>query len=238
MPSGVAWLTKKSRASGSASASQVSTLMPRSRALRSTRRDAAAVLDGDRDHVHPARDPVLDQLVLPARRRGSVGPSQISSTPSSRAASSAPARQLTKYGSPFAFGIMAIDRALWPTAARRRRPTAGRGAATERTSQTFVPATISEPARIARRARQPDCSSRQVSSTAACRVARAARRRARSMAIVDEQQRAGQHAGQLRRQRGQLQAVLQHRKREQPEQRAPQSCRVRRRPTCRRAPPR
>ena len=33
---GVAWLTKKSRASGSASASQVSTLMPRSRALRST----------------------------------------------------------------------------------------------------------------------------------------------------------------------------------------------------------
>ena len=36
-----------------------------------------------------------------------VGPSQIRSTPSSRAASSAPARQLTKYGSPFAFGIMA-----------------------------------------------------------------------------------------------------------------------------------
>ena len=36
IPSGVAWLTKKSRASGSASASQVMTLMPRWRALRST----------------------------------------------------------------------------------------------------------------------------------------------------------------------------------------------------------
>ena len=36
IPSGVAWLTKKSRASGSASASQVITLIPRSRAFRST----------------------------------------------------------------------------------------------------------------------------------------------------------------------------------------------------------
>ena len=36
IPSGVAWLTKKSRASGSASASQVTTLIPLARALRST----------------------------------------------------------------------------------------------------------------------------------------------------------------------------------------------------------
>ena len=46
----------------------------------------------------------------------SVGPSQMSVTPSSRAASSAPFRQLTKYGSPLAFGIIAtvIARAAAP----------------------------------------------------------------------------------------------------------------------------
>ena len=38
---------------------------------------------------------------------GTVGPSQRSSIPSSLAASSAPFLQLMKYGSPFAFGIIA-----------------------------------------------------------------------------------------------------------------------------------
>ncbi len=90
-----------------------------------------------------------------APHRGSVGPSQISSTPSSRAASSAPARQLMKYGSPFAFGIIAITgrrpadvvgRAADDAGAAPERPS---DEASERTSQTFVPATISDPARMA-----------------------------------------------------------------------------------------
>src|SRR5262249_28111880 len=77
-----------------------------------------------------------------------VGPSHTRSTSSSRAASSAPARQLTKYGSPFAFGI---------TATTRRCDEAGDGAAAldargptpaERINHTFVPATIREPATI------------------------------------------------------------------------------------------
>ncbi len=67
IPSGVAWLTKKSRASGSASASQVMTLMPRSRALREHRRDSLAVLDGDGDDVDAAGDPGVDDLVLLGR---------------------------------------------------------------------------------------------------------------------------------------------------------------------------
>ena len=64
IPSGVAWLTKKSRASGSASASQVNTLIPRSRALLSTERDPLAVLDGDGNHIDAAGDPGVDHFVL------------------------------------------------------------------------------------------------------------------------------------------------------------------------------
>ena len=67
IPSGVAWLTKKSRASGSASASQVRTLIPRSRALRSTDEIPCAVLDGDGDDVDAAGDPGVDDLVLLGR---------------------------------------------------------------------------------------------------------------------------------------------------------------------------
>ena len=64
MPRGVAWFTKKSRASGSASASKVRTLMPAAARLAQHGREPLAVLDAHRDHVHAARDPGLDHLVL------------------------------------------------------------------------------------------------------------------------------------------------------------------------------
>ena len=66
-PRGVAWLTKKSRASGSASASQVTTLMPLPRALRSTDEIASRFSTADGDDVDAARDPGLDDLVLLGR---------------------------------------------------------------------------------------------------------------------------------------------------------------------------
>ena len=67
MPSGVAWLTKKSRASGSASASQVRTLIPRARAFLSTDEIPSRVLDGNGDHVDAARDPRVDHFILLGR---------------------------------------------------------------------------------------------------------------------------------------------------------------------------
>ncbi len=67
IPSGVAWLTKKSRASGSASASQVMTLIPALARLAQHRGDPLAVLDGHGDDVDPARDPGVDHLVLLGR---------------------------------------------------------------------------------------------------------------------------------------------------------------------------
>ncbi len=71
----------------------------------------------------------------------------MSSTPSSCAASSAPARQLTKYGSPFALGIIAITRRAPDGVAGPGEP-ATRGAdvpagTTERINQTLVLATMS-----------------------------------------------------------------------------------------------
>ena len=68
-----------------------------------------------------------------------VGPSQIRSTPSSRAASSAPTRQLTKYGSPFAFGIMAMTGRFAADGARRGwRCALAPTEPSDRTSHTFV----------------------------------------------------------------------------------------------------
>ena len=95
IPSGVAWLTKKSRASGSASASQVRTLIPRSRALRSTeeipwRFSTATAMTSTPRVIQVS----MTSFCLAGS--GSVGPSQISLTPSSVAASSAPLRQAMK----------------------------------------------------------------------------------------------------------------------------------------------
>ena len=147
MPSDVAWFTKKSRASGSASASQVSTLMPRWRAFRSTVEMPARFSTATAITSTPR---VIQFSITSFCRAASspVGPSQISSTPSSLAASSAPARQLTKYGSPFAFGIIAITGRLPFGAGRTAAAVAGALAGTpaiDRTSQTLVLATISDP---------------------------------------------------------------------------------------------
>ena len=53
-----------------------------------------------------------------------------------------------KYGSPFAFGIMATTGRL-ANDGTAAPAAAGRGVVTERTSQTLVTATISEPAMTA-----------------------------------------------------------------------------------------
>ena len=69
-----------------------------------------------------------------------VGPSQMRSTPSSAAAASAPTRQLTKYGSPFALGIIAMTMRFAGAAA---------GEPIDRTSHTFAPATMRAATRMA-----------------------------------------------------------------------------------------
>src|SRR6266498_583701 len=100
-------LMSKSRASFSPSASQVTTLMPFSFALRKT--VEIPTLFSTLTAIASTR------LVIQASTTSfclagsrSVGPSHNNSTPNSFAASSAPCLQLTKYGSPFAFGIIAI----------------------------------------------------------------------------------------------------------------------------------
>ena len=92
IPCGVAWLTKKSRASGSASASQVTTLMPFARALRST----VEIASWFSTLTAIASTPRVIQASTTSfclAGSGSVGPSQSSSTPSSFAAASAPLRR-------------------------------------------------------------------------------------------------------------------------------------------------
>src|SRR4051794_24515530 len=74
-----------------------------------------------------------------------TGPSQIISTPAAFAASSAPTRQDTKYGSPLAFGITAITGRLPGDAGTIADD---EPAAIDRNNHTLVPATISAPARI------------------------------------------------------------------------------------------
>ncbi len=82
IPSGVAWLTKKSRASGSASASQVMTLIPRSRALRSTEEIPSRFSTATAMTSTP-RVIQVSMTSFCLAGSGSVGPSQISLTPSS-----------------------------------------------------------------------------------------------------------------------------------------------------------
>ena len=156
MPSAVAWLTKKLRASCSASASHVSTRMPRSCAFL----NAVEILARFSTATAITSTPLVIQLSTSSFWRAAsrpVGPSQMRSTPSSAAAASAPTRQLTKYGSPFAFGIIAM------TVRFDGAPDAAPGELSDRTSHTFVPATMSEPSRMAAHtAQQPDCSSREI----------------------------------------------------------------------------
>ena len=95
MPAGVAWLTNASRASGSASASQVTTLMPLPRALRSTV-DIASRFSTLTAMACTPRVIHASTTSFCLAGSVSVGPSQSSLTPSCWAASSAPWRQLTK----------------------------------------------------------------------------------------------------------------------------------------------
>ena len=100
------------------------------------RRNAGAILDGDTAMTSTLRVIQLSTSSFCFAGSRLVGPSQMRSTPSSCAASSAPARQLTKYGSPFAFGIMAMVSRRAAVGARlsAARPDGW----TERTSHTFV----------------------------------------------------------------------------------------------------
>ena len=124
--------------------------MPRPRALRSTVEIPARFSTA----TAIASTPRVIQFSTSSFWRAAsspVGPSQISSTPSSLAASSAPARQLMKYGSPLAFGIIAMTGLRPPGPDAAPVPAAIEGLAigwSDRTSQTFVLATISEPATI------------------------------------------------------------------------------------------
>ena len=187
MPSGVAWLTKKSRASGSASASQVSTLMPRSRALRSTRRDPAAVLDRDGNRVDLAGDPVLDQLVLPRGvEAGRSVPDQLDAELLRRLLRAGAAADEVR----IAFRLRHHRDHRPPLRRRRRRRRAARrgrrGARRpQRPDQPHVGARrrAARRRRSWRRGRQPDCSSLlPPDETAAERAG--ARSRSRSSAIV------------------------------------------------------
>ena len=86
---------KKSRASGSASASQVMTLIPRDRALRRTdeiplRFSTATAITSTPRVIQ------VSTTSFCLAGSGSVGPSQMSVTPSDFAASSAPFRQAMK----------------------------------------------------------------------------------------------------------------------------------------------
>src|ERR1035437_1616492 len=120
--------------------------MPRARALRNTV-EIPAEFSTDTAMASTPRviHPSTTSFCLAAS--SPVGPSQIRSTPASLAASSAPARQLMKYGSPLDFGIMATTGRLPGfagvlAAVVAGPPSAGRN---ERTNQMFVPATISDP---------------------------------------------------------------------------------------------
>src|ERR1035437_7438191 len=120
--------------------------MPRARALRSTV-EIPAEFSTDTAMASTPRviQPSTTSFCLAAS--SPVGPSQMTSTPASLAASFAPPPQLRKYGSPFVLGIRAPTGRL-PDFARvlaavvASTPSAGRK---ERTSQTLVPATISDP---------------------------------------------------------------------------------------------
>ena len=246
MPSGVAWLTKKSRASGSASASHVSTLMPRSRALRSTvempaRFSTATAMTSTLRVIQFSTTSFCFAASSP------VGPSQMSSTPSSCAASSAPARQLTKYGSPFAFGIIAITRrgpagSAGPTPCLpTRAPPAPRGH--DRAHEPHVGARHDERGGDDRRADDGYLTVLHLKvSVGQCRglgsAARAAGAARAPRIYVNrdrgEEKDPGQHAGQLRRQRRQPQAVAEHRQARRDRAACPRACRARRTPTSRR----
>src|ERR1043166_8003954 len=97
---------RKSRASGRASESHVTTLIAFSRALRSavempSRFSTATAITSTPRVIQ------VSTISFCLAGSGSVGPSQINFAPSSLAASSAPFRQEMKYAFPLLLGIMA-----------------------------------------------------------------------------------------------------------------------------------
>src|SRR5262245_57005455 len=198
MPSGVAWFTNTSRASGTESASHVTTMMPFARAFLSTeampsRFSTATAMTSTPRVIQPST-----MLFWPAGS-GSVGPSQMSFTPSSFAASSAPFLHAMKYALPLLLGIMA----------------------TVRPPPDDVPAEppplLSQPARRAAartRVQNPDFISHPLI---------AARRERRHQPVGRDgrdQQDAHQDARELRGAVGQQQPLLQDHDREESDQRA------------------
>ncbi len=95
MPCGVAWFTKKSRASPSASASQVTTLMPLPLAFRRTV-EIASLFSTLTAMTSTPRVIQASTTSFCFAGSVSVGPSHRTFTPSSAAASWAPLWQLTK----------------------------------------------------------------------------------------------------------------------------------------------
>ncbi len=221
MPSDVAWLTKKSRASGSASASHVSTLMPRCRALRSTVEMPARFSTATAMTSTPR---VIQFSITSFCRAASspVGPSQISSAPSSFAASSAPTRQLTKYG-------IALRLRHHRDHRPRLRRRSGRAAGRARRRRRRAGERLHQPHVGAGHDQRPgdDGGAQHRNLTVfhvlfLCKLPGGLRVLDRADAIDgdgDEQQHAGEHARQLRRQRRQAQTVPQDGEREQAEHR-------------------
>ena len=145
-----------------------------------------------------------------------AGPSQINSTPNSRAASSAPTRQLTKYGSPLAFGIMAMTGAL-PAGSRSRRAGCSRH---HRSHEPHIRRGDEQ------RPAEDRCTQHRnltvlhgpFLSCSDCNR----RRPGASYSINPDgrnQQRPGQHANKLRRQRRESESVLEHGNRKQADDR-------------------
>ena len=218
MPSGVAWLTKKSRASGSASASQVTTLMPLPRALRSTVEIPSRFSTLTAIDVDAAGDPGLDDLVLLGRVGvGRAVPDQLDAQLLRRLLGALAAAD--EVGVALALGHHRDGDGC----CRRCRAAAGASASPEPPHATVSAASATP-------SPSPADASVASSSFSYARLPRGAE------PDRGEQQHAGQHAGQLRRQIRQTQAVLRARRARTGRAACRRRCRGRRRSTCRRAP--
>ena len=148
MPCGVAWLTKKSRASVSASASHVTTLMPRRRALRSTV-EIASLFSTLTAITSTPRVIQASTTSFCLAGSVSVGPSQSSLTPSSSAASSRALAAAHEVGIALVLGhhgdrraasvAVAAARVTAPAAASTRRRTTRAASTTARDVSCATP---------------------------------------------------------------------------------------------------
>ena len=142
IPSGVAWLTKKSRASGSASASQVTTLMPRWRALRSTvempsRFSTATAITSTPRVIQVS----TTSFCLAGVEVGRAVPDQLDAELPRRLLGAGAAADEVRIA--LALGIIAIVGGGRDAAALAPRSAVRDAGSSERTSHTLVPATMS-----------------------------------------------------------------------------------------------